>query len=362
MFKTIVLIAFGFLFISCAVVQPNALKANQKAFEEEDIYILYALYAKESKDFKSAAKLFDTLYKKSSKREYLYQTLENQLLAKEYEEIVTKTEILPLELHEDVKIVRFKIVALYELERLEEAQNLAVALAKQTQSSDDYLLVGDVLIKSKQYDLALRYLDSAYAKEYDEKILDKMAIILYVNLKRGKDAMAHLETHSRVHGISKLIASRLLGFYSDQNNIEGLLATYKRLYTLEKEQEIAKKIAQIYAYKRDYLRLIAFLEESKSDNALLLQLYSSAKNYAKAYPLAEKLYETTGEIEYLGQSAIYEYENAPSKKEKQLLQRVVKKLQRVVADESDPTFLNYLGYLLIDHSIDVKQGDRKSVV
>lgn len=356
MFKTVVLILSALLFASCSLTPRADLKANQKVFEEEDMYILYALHAKESKDFKSAASLFDTLYLKSEKKEYLYQALENYLLAKENEQLLQKVQTLSPSLQEDAKVVRFKIVALFELNRLEEAEKIAMDLAKKTQSSDNHLLVGDVLIKSKQYDFALRYLESAYAKEYNEKILDKIAIILYVNLSRQKDAIAQLESHSRIHGISRLIAARLLGFYSDQNNIEGVLSTYKRLYALDKEEEIAKKIVQIYVYKRDYLRLVAFLEESKIDDTRLLQLYSSAKNYAKAYHLSQKLYETTGEINYLGQSGIYQYESAESKKDKKMLQDVVEKLTRVIAEDRNPTFLNYLGYLLIDHNIDIKLG------
>jgi len=183
-----------------------------------------------------------------------------------------------------------------------------------------------------------------------------MSIILYVNLNRQKDAIAYLETHSRMHGTSKLIGSRLLGFYSEQNNIDGLLSTYKRLYALEQDEELAKKIIQIYMYKRDYIHLIDFLEESQSDDEVLLQLYSSARNYKKAYPLADKLYKKTADLAFLGQSAIYEYESATDKNSKVLLSRVVDKLTTVTTSDKSPIYLNYLGYILIDHKLDVKKG------
>jgi lipopolysaccharide biosynthesis regulator YciM len=149
---------------------------------------------------------------------------------------------------------------------------------------------------------------------------------------------------------------RLVGFYSDQNNIDGLLSTYKRLYAIDKDKEVAKKIIQIYTYKRDYIHLIDFLEESKSDDAVLLQLYSSARNYKKAYPLADKLYEETADVNYLGQSAIYEYESAKEKNSKVLLDRVVNKLEDVTKIDKSPIYLNYLGYILIDHKLDVRKG------
>lgn len=356
MFKASLLFLLSLLLVSCASPKPEKLRANQKAFAQEDTYILYALHAQENQQNSAAASLFETLYEKSGRKEYLYRSLENDLIAKNSQQLINRIDALPKEFESDVRVARLKVVALFELERLLEAEALSVALAKKTQEPNDYLLVGDVLLKSRKFDLAARYLDSAYAKEYNEKILDKISIILYVNLNRQKDAIAYLETHLRMHGNSKLVATRLIGFYSDQNNIDGLLATYKRLYAMDKDEEVAKKIIQIYTYKRDYLRLIDFLEESKSDDVMLLQLYSSARNYKKAYPLAKKLYEETSDITYLGQSAIYEYESAEDKSSKQLLDSVVDKLQRVIETNKSPIYLNYLGYLLIDHDRDVKKG------
>ncbi|MBN2817241.1 MAG: hypothetical protein JXQ67_11205 [Campylobacterales bacterium] len=356
MYKAFLLLLLAILLISCARPNSEVVHANEKVFEGEDRYIVLALRAEELRDNRAASSIFETLYKKSAKREYLYRSLENDLVAKDAQKLLNRADAYIQEFPDDVNLLRYKVYALIEMEKLEDAQNFGTLLAKKTNLADDYLLVGEVLIKAQKYDLALRYLDSAYAKEYNEKILDKISIILYVNLNRQKDAIAYLETHTRVHGCSKLIASRLLGFYSDQNNIEGLLSTYKRLYALEKNDDIAEKIIQIYTYKRDYIRLIDFLEVSGSDDALLLQLYSSAKNYKKAYPLAQKLYEKSADVEYLAQSAIYEYEAADKKAEPFLLENVVNKLERVVVVDKSPIYLNYLGYLLIDHNLDVSKG------
>lgn len=356
MYKTVLLFLLSLLLLSCASVEPEKLKANEKAFEEEDAYILYALRAEEIKENDAAASLFETLYKHSGKKEYLYRSLENDLIAKNIDKLIVRLDGLLEKFPSDVRLIRLKVVTLFELNNLDEAEKLSVSLAKKTQEADDYLLVADVLIKAQKYDLALRYLDSAYAKEYNERILDKISIILYVNLNRQKDAIAYLETHSRMHGSSELILSRLLGFYSDQNSIEGLLSTYKRLYKLDKNEDVAKKIIQIYTYKRDYIHLIDFLEESKVDDVALLQLYSSGRNYKKAYPLAKKLYDESADISYLGQSAIYEYESAEDKNSKALLKSVVGKLERVVKVDKTPMYLNYLGYILIDHTMDVKKG------
>ncbi|MCF6309636.1 MAG: hypothetical protein L3J19_04050 [Sulfurimonas sp.] len=233
---------------------------------------------------------------------------------------------------------------------------MALKLVQKSKEIDDYLLVSEIYVKLKHFDTAVKYLESAYIKDYNEKILDRMSIVLYVNLQRKKDAIAQLETHSRIYGCSKMICSRLIGFYSNDNNIDGLLSTYLRLYKIDPNKNIAKKIVQIYGYKKDYLKMIDFLRESKIDDELLLQLYVQSKDYKKASPLAKEIYNGGGDITYLGQSAIFEYESSDDKNDKAMQKSVIKKLEKVINRRKDGIYLNYLGYLLIDHEIDVKRG------
>ena len=351
-----VLFSLAIVFISCSLHEPKPIKANEKAFAEEDLYILYALRAEEVKEYGAASELFTKLYTKSHKREYLYRSLENDLVAKKDEKLIKRVDALQKDKPFDVKLLRYKVIALFELNKLDEAKKFGVILATQTKETNDYLLVSDIYIKRQEYDLAVKYLESAYVKENDEKILDKLSIILYVNLNRKKEAIAHLETHSRMLGCSRRICSRLIAFYANDNNIEGLLSTYLRLYEVNKDPKITKKIIQIYAYKQDYPALTKFLEKSGADDEVLLQLYSSAKNYTKAYPLADTLYKETAKIDFLGQSAIYEYEGAKDKSSKEVLQSVIQKLEKVVQEKHQDIYLNYLGYILIDHEIDIKKG------
>ncbi len=357
-FITVLLVLLSLFLVSCMEPKPDldTLKSNQKAFAEEDAYILFALRAEQVHEYKAASSIFNTLYEKSQKKEYLYRSLQNDLIAKEYEEVIKIVDETSRGSLDDYTLVRVKVVALIELYKLEEARVLATQLVEKSNAVNDYLLVSDVYIKRQEYDTALKYLESAYIKNYNEKILDKMSIVLYVNLQRKKDAIAQLETHTRIHGCSRMVCHRLIGFYSNENNVEGLLSVYLRLYAVDKSEEISKKIIQIYSYKKEYIKLMNFLEESKSDDKALFELYSFTKNYNKAYLLADELYAKSGDINYLGQSAIYEYESANDKNNKKMLQSVVDKLEKVVKVDSNPLYLNYLGYVLIDHDMDVKKG------
>ena len=349
-------------FISCTTKAPVSVKEpispSKKAFAEEDMYIMFALRAEQMGDRAGASILFTKLYEKSTKKEYLYRSLENDLLMKENQKVIDRVDMITKGSLDDSRLVSLKIVALVEGYRRFEALDLAKKLLAVNKSEENYLLVANIYIQQQEYDIALKYLESAYNKNYDEKVLDKMAIVLYANLHRAKEAIAQLETHTRLHGCSTLICNRLLGIYSNENNIDGLLSTYLRLYKLNQDEASAKKIVQIYGYKKDYKTLIAFLEKSKSDDDTLLQLYSFEKEYEKAHKLADKLYTKKGDINYLGQSALYEYETKGKKTNAKVLKKVIRKLEKVTKLDSSPLYLNYLGYILIDHEVDVQRGMR----
>ncbi len=353
--KTLIIATVITLFSGC-VNTTSSIKPHEKAFEEEDVYVMFALRAEQVRSYDNAANIFYNLYERSDKKEYLYRSLQNELSAQNNQKVIDKVNKITKGSLDDFALIRLKIIALIGLDKLESAKDIAVSLVDKSNKVDDYLLVSEIYVKLKKYNTAVKYLESAYVKDYNEKILDKMAIVLYVNLDRKKDAIAQLETHSRVHGCSSLICTRLIGFYSNENNIDGLLSAYLRLYQINSNKEIAEKIVQIYAYKKDFIKMMDFLEESNSNDEVLLQIYINLKNYKKAYPLAYKLYKKTGETNYLGQSAIFEYEASDDNSDKEMQNSVIKKLKKVITRIKEGLYLNYLGYILIDHNLDVKKG------
>ncbi len=354
MFRNALLFFTILFFAACSAPQPPA--PGEKVFEGEDLYIMYALRAEEVGRFDVAANLFAKLYANAYKREYLYRELQDLLNAGRFQEVVRKSDfLLEKEGSVDPKLLRYKVLALVHLKRYLQAKESALELVALTKKSDDYLLLSDIYVKLKKYEMAVKYLEGAYSKNYDEKILDRISIILFMNLERQKDAVAQLETYSRIFGCSQLICNRLLSFYSKMGDTDGMLSVYKRYYQINKSDDILTKIIQLYMYKKDYAALAEFLERNKVENEILLQLYVNANEFKKAYKLAYKLYKQTNNVEYLGQAAIYEYESY-KRPPAEVLKQVAKNLKKVVAQKPTPLYLNYLGYLLIDHDIDVKKG------
>ncbi len=301
----------------------QAKSSNQKSFAAEDVYIIFALRAEELRDNQAALKFFDILYKKSGKKEYLYKALAHQIVLKQYQQVLQRISKVSTDSSDDLKLTRLKAIALYQL---------------------------------KKYKLALKYFEIIYGKTYDEKILDKISVLLFVNFHQQEEAIAKLETHSRMRGCSEIICKRLISFYASANDIDGILSTYLRMYAKNKDELVAKKILQIYAYQKEYQPMIAFLEKYEIEPETLLEIYGVTKEYAKAYKLAAKLYKSSGNINYLGQSAVFEYESTSKKNDTKVLQSVVQKLETVVEKTKNPLYENYFGYVLIDHEIDVKKG------
>jgi len=359
MIKTFLLtLTIMFIFLGCAQKSSIDFNKNEhiKAFEDEDKYIFLAIDFHKKANYYEAHKIYEHLYKKSTKVQYLYEMLNMLLAAQDYDNLVERLTHYIKERQNDIHLKRLLVVAYIKQNKMNLAIDSALSALQVSKETSEYEQVAALYINQKEYALAVKYLESAYSIEYNEKTLDKLATILFIYLERKKDAIAYLETHSRLHGCSKLICSKLAAFYGELNDAEGMLSIYKRLYERFKEDQFAKPIIKIYIYQKRYDKLISFLENSRADDDYLLKMYVSQKNYDKVLKLSLELYEQTSNAEYLGQHAIYSYESSKDKNNKKMLKYVISELKTVIKLKEESLYLNYLGYLLIEHNTDIKEG------
>jgi tetratricopeptide (TPR) repeat protein len=184
--------------------------------------------------------------------------------------------------------------------------------------------------------------------------------ILYAYLNRKAEALAYLETHVRLYGCDSIVCSKLVSIYQEQNNIDGIISVLKRSYQNNRDagnKDMASKTYELlitYIEKKDINEAIAFLEKEKIDNVKLVNLYKRTNQPLKALKLVRKLYREDGNIDFLAQIAILEFETAKDKKK--VLNNVIKKFNDVLTVLDSHVYQNYLGYLLIDYDIDVKKG------
>lgn len=355
MIRFILLSVMVILLQGCFNASPKPHQGTE-TFSGENTYIMFALEAENTRNYASAAKLFMKVYKKTNNTVYLYRALSDWLSAKDYSHVLKAASYYSAQFESDSMLKRYRILALINLGRYSQAKKEALLLVKQTDKNSDYILVSDVYIKQKRYREALAYLESAYAANHSVKLLDRIATILFVNLQKPKDAIAYLETYVHINGCTDNVCKLLAGFYSNENNISGMLSTYMRMYNTNPSKKIANEIINIYEYTQNYPQLMLFLQRCHCNNKLLLSLYVYSNIYNKASEVAKELYKKTDNANYLAQSAMFKYESIHKKITNKQLKSIIDELKQAVSYEPKAIYLNYLGYIMIKHNIDIKQG------
>jgi hypothetical protein len=100
------------LYVGCGAKHSTGVKGHEKTFNKEDIYILIGLRAEQLKDYNASSNIFSTLYEKTDKKEYLYRSLRNDLVANKNEKVIKRVDKLSKKIIDDFALMRIKIIAL----------------------------------------------------------------------------------------------------------------------------------------------------------------------------------------------------------------------------------------------------------
>ncbi|PLY11063.1 MAG: hypothetical protein C0626_00380 [Arcobacter sp.] len=342
-----------FIFIS-------SLFAKEANFNE-DLYILYALeYEKQDKTNEARA-LYEKLFENTQNYEYFIKYLRASLATGNFQDIVKKVPShLKKDIDEQELITRIYCVSLLNLNKTDKALSVAQELLSKYKTALNYEVLANVYFVKKEYTKAASYFETSYSMNNNSNTLFNLVNILYAYLNRKAEALAYLETHVRLYGCDSIVCSKLVSIYQEQNNIDGIISVLKRSYQANRDagnKDMANKTYKLlitYIEKKDINEAISFLEKEKIDNVKLVNLYKRTNQPLKALKLVRKLYREDGNIDFLAQIAILEFETAENKKK--VLNNVIKKFNDVLTVLDSHVYQNYLGYLLIDYDIDVKKG------
>ena len=354
--RTVFVIIFISIFTACSSSYvskgPNPL---EKVFPEEDRLIIDALMSVRARDYNKSVTIYEELFSKSQKNEYLFQSFKYMYEQKLYAKVLSKVNHYLKDAPDDKALLRFKVATLNAQGKTKEAKTTALHLLDITKEAQDYQRVASLYLIQDHYKTALKYLESAYTIDKSEKILIDLVTIMYLKLQKKKEAVAYLESHSRQYGCSIRVCEKLATLYSDLDDRAGQISIYKRLYKMTRSNKYARLMVQLYAYTRDTKQLIDFLEESGFNDEFLLRLYMAEKSYFKSTPLAQKLFLQTKKPIFQAQYAISLYEGS-QKLTPKVIKEVIHNLKDVLRQIPEATYLNYLGYLLINHDVNVKEG------
>lgn len=322
----------------------------------EDTFSLYALDAQMHQKHRQASGFFAELYKQTSKKEYLYQSLRMLEQAGDIKTLSKLTAEALAKSPEDETLKRFEIISLLKAGNFSEASQKALLLSEKSKAPSDYLLYAEARLKLADYSGGVAALQKAYAIDYDESTAERIALIQYAQLGEKTEAITFLKDHIGVHGNSKIVGKRLATLYADSGELENAAKMYEQTYEIDSDPLIAEEAVKIYAYQRDLTKMEMLLEKSHINDPLLLDIYVRTKTFGKASALAKTLYEKEDNPLYLAQSCVYTYEGASDRSDPVMVAKVVKGLKKANAEFEDPLYLNYLGYLMIEHDLNVTEG------
>jgi uncharacterized protein HemY len=322
----------------------------------EDTFSLYALDAQMRQKHHQASGFFAELYKQTSKKEYLYQSLR---MLEQSNDIKSLSKITSEALAKDPQdeiLNRFEIIILLREGKFAEASQKAFLQSEKSKTSPDYLLYAEARLKLGDYAGAVGTLKKSYVLNYDETTAERIALIQYTQLDEKSEAIEFLKEHIGTHGNSQNLGKRLGSLYADRGALEDAAKMYEQTYDSFKDPSAAEEALKIYVYRQDISKMTALLEKSHMNDPLLLDLYVRVKAFDKASVLAQNLYEREDNPLYLAQSSVFKYEGASNRNDPVLISEVVDGLKRANTDLQEPLYLNYLGYLMIDHDLNVTEG------
>ncbi len=354
-YSLIIFFLFSIIFSGCSPKNPTPKSSIIKPYKDENRYIMYAFMLSQNGDMKGAYRYFVKLYKHTKNIAYLRYAISISAKLKRYDEFYKLLEMGLKDYPNDDALQRELVRYYLYKKEYKKATSLTLELIKRSKNEENYKFAGMVFLSLKNYKLSLKSFEKAYSFNYDEEMLNNIADILYLFLNKKDEAIAYLETHIRLRGCSKKVCYKLIDIYAKEKDINGLLSVYKRLYQKTKDKKYANKIVQLLMYQDKKQDAIKFLKKNDVDKKILVDIYLSLKDFKNAYVVTKELYEKSKDLKYLGNMAIYEYEGS-KKKDKKLLESVVKKFDKVVKVVKDPLYLNYYGYLLIDYDLDIEKG------
>jgi tetratricopeptide (TPR) repeat protein len=345
-----------FFLAGCSLNQPTSNQIGKKSFENEDYMILAALEQQKIGKNKNAMQIYRVLYEKSGKINYLIEATKISFMTNDTEQTkVLLKEALEIE-PKNSELRRVEVGHLVKQAKYKEAEEKVILLLKDEKNTRNLKIAGTIYLQTKSYDLALKYFESAYKIDSNENSLLHIVDIQYNYLDKKDSAIALLETHIRMQTCEINSCFKLIEIYGKEKNINGVISTYKKLYSRFKNEEYAKKVVELLVYIKDKNGAIKFLEESGYNQEMLLDIYVSSRDFKDAYIVAQRLYKKSSKVDYLGRMAIYEYESNKSKLDKNILKSVSEKFEKVLSKIHDPLYFNYYGYLLIDHDVDIEKG------
>lgn len=333
--------------------------ATAKDGFDENLYVIKALLAVENANHDEATELYEQLYEKTKNTDYLKEALRLAFFSKN----VNFKSILALSqkvLKDDVDVLRIQGANLMSENKLDEAAKIMKELVQKEDISKNHVMLSAVYSMQNDNKAALGELERAYELDRSVENLLRIVDLLYNKMNDKKEAIRHLESSRRIDGCEVETCTALVDIYAQDGRYSDMIDVYESLFEATKEKIYLEKALGVYVFQKNYDAAIKFLQKYSYNDDALMDLYAATGDFAKAYKKAQEAFDKSFNLEYQAKMAIYQYERDTDKQTKKIdkdsLKQVIANFEKSAVKLNNALYLNYYGYLLIDHDIDVKKG------
>lgn len=324
----------------------------------EDELIVRGILADEYKAYESSYQIYKKLFDDTGTEIYLFKEVTSALLSRTHIlESIGRLKEWDKKYPNRLEVRRLLIPLYLTARQVKNARTEAGYLLEQSSDPIDLDLASNSFLYSGNFKRALELLSKIYETVPREDVLLRMTAIMDEFTDERKKAIQLLETHRRMNVSSKDVYVKLLLLYQKEQDIDGILETYKALYSQDNNEQYLEKIIDAYMYKRDIDGAIAFLEKDKSRNNILYELYKIKKSFDKALALVDTLYKEDKDSKWIAEKGVLIFENSEDKNDMKMIKDVISYFEQAFKlGNDDSIYLNYYGYTLIDKEVDVKKG------
>mgnify|MGYP000262175730 CR=1 FL=1 len=324
----------------------------------EDELIIRGLLYDEYKAYDNSYQVYKKLFDDTGEEVYLFREATAALMSRNHiSESITRLKSWDDKYPGKIEVRRLLIPLYLTIRQVENAKKEADYLLEQSKELIDLDLASNSHLYAGNFKRALELLTGIYEVRPRESILLRMSEIMDQFTNERLKAIQILETHRRMNITSNDVYLKLLELYQKERDVDGILETYKALYTQDDNELYLKKIIDVYIYKRDIDSAIAFLEKTKAKDELLYELYKTKRYFVKALALSDKLYSEDKDSKWIAEKGVLLFENSEDKNDKKMIEDVISHFEKAIAlGNDDSIYLNYYGYTLIDKEVNVKKG------
>ncbi len=333
-------------------------KVEEKSFELEDFYIMYALEMESERVYYEARDVYFKLFEHTNKYEYLVNSVSIATQLKDYvfvEAAISK--YLKENIKEEEILLRLYSFAQLKLNKLDDSIKNAQKLVFLYPNELNYDVLATAYLTKKEYQNAYNTFSKAFEISSSAVTLSTLANLEFFQLDKKDDAVNRLENSLKKYDYDFNLALQLLAFYEILKDEEKIEHTLKEMFFYYKNNDSQLQLNNTKTLFWKYVKkehIIDFWERNGEKDDILVSSYRSTNQPQKALDVLKELYSESKNVDVLAELAIVEFEMAQNKKD--VLSSVIEKLDLVLQNSTNHVYQNFLAYLLIDYDLDLNKG------